>query len=74
MTSMGEMSAAMMTTAGGSLMSADEGPDEGDLRSAFTVSFTPRRRVFVLAATEAQSVTIVIVEVVSLRFVVLAIR
>ena len=50
MTSMGEMSAAIITMADGSVMSEDEGADEGDLRRALTTSLTPRRSVFVLAA------------------------
>ena len=49
---MGEMSAAMMTMAAGSEMSEDEGAEVADLRSALTTSFTPRRRVLVLAAVD----------------------
>jgi hypothetical protein len=47
MTSMGEMSAAMTTMAKGSV---SEAPEDSDLRSAFTTSFTPRRRVLDFAA------------------------
>lgn len=50
MTSMGEMSAAMMVIADGLEAPEEEGPVMADLRSAFTTSFTPRRRVLVLAA------------------------
>jgi hypothetical protein len=49
---MGEMSAAMITMAGGLEMLEDEGADEADLRKYFTTSLTPRRRVLALAAVE----------------------
>lgn len=52
MTSIGEISAAMMTMAEGFEMSEEAGPEVGDLRSALTTSLTPRRSVFVLAAVE----------------------
>jgi len=47
---MGEMSAAMMQIAVGLEVPEDEGPFMADLRRALTTSFTPRRRVLVLAA------------------------
>lgn len=49
MTSMGEISAASMTTATGSEVAV--GPGVGDLRRALTTSFTPRLRVLALVAT-----------------------
>lgn len=50
MTSGGEMSAARTTTAKGLVMSDEAGPEDWDLRSDFTTSLTPRRRVFDFAA------------------------
>lgn len=50
MTSGGEISAARTTTAEGFEMSEDAGPEDWDLRSDLTTSFTPRRRVFDFAA------------------------
>ncbi len=52
MTSIGEISAAMITMAAGLDMSEEEGAETTDLRSALTTSFTPRRRVLVFAATD----------------------
>jgi hypothetical protein len=50
MTSIGEISAAIMTTPRGSLLSLDGGPFWGDFRRCFTTSFTPRLTVLFCAA------------------------
>ena len=50
MTSIGDMSAAMMTTTTASDVLPDDGPVMGDFRNALTTSFTPRFSVLFSAA------------------------
>lgn len=53
MTSIGDISAASTTTAAGFEMSLEEGIEGAfDLRNDLTTSFTPRLRVFALAAVQ----------------------